>query len=107
MTIELRLFGTLRAYLPAGHPPPGVQLAMPPAAALADALARLALPPAETAFTVSAAALDASIADALERLAIPPDEFALTFVNGLYERDRTRRLSDGATLSVWSHVAGG
>ncbi len=80
MTIELRLFGTLRAYLPAGHPPPGVQLDVPP---------------------------DASIADALAKLAIPPDEVALTVVNGLYERDRDRRLPAGAVLSVWSHVAGG
>ena len=80
MTIELRLFGTLRVYLPAGHPPPGVQLDMPP---------------------------DASIADALAKLAIPPDEVALTVVNGLYERDRARRLPAGAVLSVWSHVAGG
>ncbi len=80
MTIEVRLFGTLREYLPAGSTPPGIRL------------------------DVSA---DACIAEALAELKIPPDQVALTLVNGRYERDARRRLEDGAVVSVWSHVAGG
>ena len=80
MHIEVRLFGTLRDYLPAGSAPPGVRMDVSPGT---------------------------SIADALAKLCIPPDEVALTVVNGIYERDRQRALEDGAILSLWSHVAGG
>jgi len=80
MTIEVRLFGTLRDYLPAGSAPPGVRVDVPAGTPIADVLARLN---------------------------IPPDEVALTVVNGKYERNRQRPLEDGVTLSVWSHVAGG
>lgn len=80
MTIEVRLFGTLRAYLPAGSSPPGVRLDLPPGTPIADVLTKLNIPPAEVALTV---------------------------VNGKYERDRQRPLDDGVVLSVWSHVAGG
>jgi hypothetical protein len=80
MNIEVRLFGTLRDYLPAGTSLPGTRVDMPPGS---------------------------SIADALEKLSVPLTEVALTVVNGRYESDRQRPLEDGAVLSVWSHVAGG
>ena len=80
MNIEVRLFATLRDYLPAGSASPVVRLDVTPGV---------------------------SIADVLARLNIPPDEVALTVVNGRYERDRQQPLADGAVLSLWSHVAGG
>jgi hypothetical protein len=80
MNIEVRLFATLRDYLPAGSASPVVRLDVTPGASIASVLARLAIPPAEVALTV---------------------------VNGRYERDRERPLADGTVLSLWSHVAGG
>jgi sulfur carrier protein ThiS len=80
MNIEVRLFATLRDFLPAGSTSPMVRLDLSPGA---------------------------SIADALAKLGIPADEVALTVVNGKFERDRQQPLSDGIVLSLWSHVAGG
>ena len=80
MGIEVRLFATLREYLPAGSSRTSVRLDLPPGS---------------------------SIADVLDRLGIPPAAAFLILVNGLYESDRTRKLEDGCALSIWPPVAGG
>ena len=80
MTVEVRLFATLRQYLPAGS---------------SRTAARIDLP------------ADGCIADVLSRLGIPPEQAALVLVNGRHESDRHRPLGDGCVLGIWPHVAGG
>ena len=80
MNIEVRLFATLRDYLPADRASPVLWLDV---------------------------AQGASIADVLATLNIPPAEVGLTIVNGSYVGDRAQQLKEGAVLSLWSHVAGG
>lgn len=80
MTIEVRLFATLREHLP---PESG------------RASARVEVP------------MGATLADVLDQLSIPPEKAALILVNGRYEGDRRRPLADGCVLSIWPHVAGG
>ena len=80
MSIEVRLFATLRKCLPAGSSRTSGHLEMPPGS---------------------------SIADLLDRLGIPPAAAFLILVNGLYESDRNRKLEDGCALSIWPPVAGG
>lgn len=80
MNVEVRLFATLRQYLPPGSSRTSARLEVPPGA---------------------------SIDDVLEKLTIKPASAALVLVNGHYERNRQRSLSDGCILSVWPHVAGG
>ena len=80
MNVEVRLFATLRAYLPAGSGRTTTQMDLPDTA---------------------------RVADVLGHLAIPPEQAALVLVNGRYEADQQRQLSDGSILSIWPHVAGG
>ena len=80
MTVEVRLFATLRKFLPAGGGRAAAQVEL---------------------------AEGATVADALAGLAIPAEKVALVLVDGKYEADRARRLGDRAVLSVFPHVAGG
>jgi len=80
MKIEVRLFATLRQYLPPGSGRSAAEVA------LAD---------------------DACIADVIAKLAIPPAQVALVLVNGRYEADHARRLDEGEVLSLFPHIAGG
>jgi molybdopterin converting factor small subunit len=80
LSVEVRLFATLREYLPSGSSRTSTRLELPTGASIADVLARLGIPPAK-AF--------------------------LVLVNGLYEADKDRRLKDGCVLSIWPPVAGG
>lgn len=50
---------------------------------------------------------DATIEEALARLEIPAEKAQAFTVNGSFERDRNRRLSDGDELSVIPPVGGG
>ena len=47
------------------------------------------------------------MADALDKLGIPPQAVHLVLINGLYEADRSRQLTDGCVVSIWPPVAGG
>ena len=80
MNVEVRLFATLRRYLPPGSDRTAAHLD------LSDG---------------------ASIADVLGKLAIPPQAVHLVLINGLYEADRSRQLTDGCVVSIWPPVAGG
>ena len=80
MNVEVRLFATLRAYLPPGSSRTAAPLDLP---------------------------AGSSIADVIDRLGIPHDQAALMLVNGIYEGDQRRQLEDGHVLSIWPHVAGG
>ena len=80
MNVEVRLFATLRRYLPPGS---------------GRTAARLGLSDG------------ASIADVLDELAIPPKAVHLVLINGLYEANRSRQLTDGCVVSIWPPVAGG
>ncbi len=78
--IEVRLFATLRQYLPPGS---------------SRSSARLDVPAGTT------------IAALIAQLGIPPHAAALALVAGVYEADRERQLVDGDVLSVFPSVAGG
>jgi molybdopterin converting factor small subunit len=78
--IEVRLFATLREYLPAGSSRTSARLEMPSGA---------------------------SIGDVLDRLGIPREAAHLVLVNGLHEADLQRVLEGGLVLSIWPPVAGG
>ena len=80
MGIEVRLFATLRTYLPPGSNRTSARLEMP---------------------------AGASIADVLDTLGIPAAAAFLILVDGLYESDRQRKLDEGCVLSIWPPVAGG
>jgi len=80
VNVEVRLFATLRKYLPAGSERTSAQVEVP---------------------------AGASIADALTALGIPVEAVHLLLVNGIYEPDKDRRLEDGCVLSAWPPVAGG
>lgn len=80
MTIEVRLFASLRQYLPSGAGRTSARINMPDGA---------------------------TIADALDKLGIPAGAVHLTLVDGYGETDMNRQLEDGCTLSVFPPVAGG
>ncbi len=80
MTLEVRLFATLRRHLPPGSSRTSAQVEVP---------------------------ADASISEVLETLGIPLATAFLVLVDGHYEADRCRRLDDGCVLSVWPPIAGG
>ncbi|UCG17584.1 MAG: hypothetical protein JSV19_06040 [Phycisphaerales bacterium] len=80
MTIEVRLFATLREYLPASDGRTSAQVDVP---------AR------------------ASVADVLTKLGIPVAMASLILVDGRHESDKRRKLDDGCVLSVWPHIGGG
>jgi molybdopterin converting factor small subunit len=80
MKVEVRLFATLRAYLPPGNDGTKAVLEFPTGARLGDVI---------------------------ERLGIPPQLAQLVMIDGLHETDRDRILLDGATVSIFPPVAGG
>ncbi len=80
MKIEVRLFASLRCYLPAGSDGTKAQLDMPDGTRLREVI---------------------------EQLAIPPQLAQLVMVNGEHVSDRERALTDGAVLSIFPPVAGG
>jgi sulfur-carrier protein len=80
MTIEVRLFATLRKFLPPGSERTRALLDLP---------------------------VGSSIADVLARLAIPEETATLVLVNGRFEADRKRRLEGDLVLSVFPPIAGG
>ena len=80
MKVEVRLFATLREYLPAGGDGATAQIDMPAGSSIADVLTKLGIP--------SAAAF-------------------LVLVDGRHESSKDRKLSDGCVLSIWPPIAGG
>ena len=80
MNIEVRLFATLREYLPTGSERTCARIDMPACA---------------------------SIVDVLTKLGIPEAAAFLVLVNGSYEADRRRKLEDGNVLSIWPPIGGG
>ncbi len=80
MTIELRLFASLRKKLPPGSPRGKCALDLPDGATIGDVLARMAIPQASA---------------------------QMVLVNGEHDRDFARMLRDGDVLSVFPPVAGG
>ncbi len=80
MNIEVRLFATLRSYLPAGGNGRCTRVELPAGAGVEEVCARLGIP--------SGAA-------------------AIVLVDGRYEEDRRRPLPDGCVLSIFPPVAGG
>jgi len=80
MTIELRLFASLRKQLPPGSPRGKCALE------LRDG---------------------STIGDVLQRMGIPHPSAQMILVNGEHDRDFDRVLRDGDVLSVFPPVAGG
>jgi len=80
MTVEVRLFATLRQYLPAGSDRVSATLELPDGA---------------------------SVGDALARLGIPSESAKLVLIDGRFEADRNRRFDEGVVLSVFPPLAGG
>ena len=80
MNVEVRLFATLRRHLPAGGD---------------GRCTRLELP------------AGASVDDACARLRIPSGAAAIILIDGRYEADRRRSLTEGCVLSIFPPVAGG
>jgi sulfur-carrier protein len=80
MNIEVRLFATLRKYLPAGGERTRVIIDLP---------------------------AGTSIAEVFTRLGIPAEAATLVLVNGRFEADRLRRLDAGCVLSIFPPIAGG
>ncbi|UCG16734.1 MAG: MoaD/ThiS family protein, partial [Phycisphaerales bacterium] len=80
LTIEVRLFATLREYLPASDGRTSAQVDVPARASVADVLAKLGIPVAMA---------------------------SLILVDGRHESDKRRKLDDGCVLSVWPHIGGG
>lgn len=80
MNVEVRLFATLRKYLPAGND--GI-------------VGKMDLPSGS------------SIADVLRTLDIPPAMASLMLVDGRYESNKRRKLDEGCVLSIWPPIAGG
>ena len=80
MTIELRLFASLRKHLPPGSPRGKCALELPDRATVGAVLAQMHIPFASA---------------------------HMVLVNGEHDRDFDRRLRDGDVLSVFPPVAGG
>jgi len=80
MTIELRLFASLRKKLPPGSPRGKCQLD------LADG---------------------STIGAVLQRMDIPPASAQMVLVNGDHDRNFERVLRDGDVVSIFPPVAGG
>jgi molybdopterin synthase sulfur carrier subunit len=80
MNVEVRLFATLRGYLPAGSDAACARLEMPQGARLNDVL---------------------------ERLGIPAPLAQLIMVDGLHQPDRQTVLHDGTVVSIFPPIAGG
>lgn len=80
MNIEVRLFATLRDYLPPGGDRTAARVDVP---------------------------ADSSIADVLSKLGIPTAMATLMLVDGRYEVDKDRKLNEGCVLSIWPPIAGG
>jgi len=80
LNIEVRLFASLRRYLPSSASGTSARMDMP---------------------------AGATIADVFEKLGIPAGAAHLTLVNGSQESNTDRQLEDGCTLSVFPPVAGG
>ncbi len=80
MNVEVRLFATLRDYLPPGGDRTGVQIE------ISDG---------------------APIADVIDKLGIPAGLAHLVLLDGRHEPDRRRQLEDGCVLSIWPPIAGG
>ncbi len=80
MTIEVRLFATLRRHLPPGSGRSSARIEVPVGASIAEVVGRLGIPLA-TAF--------------------------LVLVDGRYEGDRGRRLEEGCVISIFPPIAGG
>ena len=80
MKIEVRLFATLRTYLPPGSDGTKAVLELPPGSRLGDVI---------------------------DRLSIPVQLAQLVMIDGLHESNRDRILSDGANVSIFPPVAGG
>ncbi len=80
MTVEVRLFASLRKYLPSGSGRASVNIDIHDGA---------------------------SIVDILTKLGIPTESRLMTLVDGVHERDLDRQLEDGCTLSIFPPIAGG
>jgi molybdopterin synthase sulfur carrier subunit len=79
ITVQVKLFATLRQYRP------GLGMG--------------------EAFPVELTS-GATVSDLIERLSLPDDEIKIVFVNGLF-RDRTHSLADGDKVSIFPPVGGG
>ena len=80
MQVEIRLFASLRSYLPAGSDGTSTALELP---------------------------VGTRVCDVIERLSIPPQLAQLVMIDGIHETNRQRVLNDGATISLFPPVAGG
>jgi molybdopterin converting factor small subunit len=80
MRIEVRLFATLRTYLPPGSDRTKAVLEFPAGTRLGDVI---------------------------DRLSIPPQLAQLVMIDGIHETNRDRILPNGATVSIFPPVAGG
>jgi molybdopterin converting factor small subunit len=80
MNVEVRLFATLRKYLPAGG---------------------------ERTRTIIELPAGSSVAEVFARLGIPGEAATLVLVNGRFEADRLRRLDADCVLSIFPPIAGG
>jgi molybdopterin converting factor small subunit len=80
LRVEVRLFASLRSYLPSGS---------------------------DGARTVVELPDGGQLGDVIERLRIPTQLAQLVMVNGIHESGRDRTLRDGDTLSIFPPVAGG
>ncbi len=80
MNVEVRLFATLRDYLPPSGNRTAIQIE------ISDG---------------------ASIADVINDLGIPAGLAHLVLLDGRHVPDRRRLLRDGCVLSIWPPIAGG
>jgi molybdopterin converting factor small subunit len=80
MKVEVRLFATLRRYLPPG---------------------------ADATCTVLELPEGSRLGEVIDRLNIPSSLAQLVMVNGIHETDRSRVLQEGTVVSVFPPVAGG
>jgi sulfur-carrier protein len=80
MNVEVRLFATLRKYLPSGG---------------------------ERTRTIIELPAGSSVAEVFARLGIPGEAATLVLVNGRFEADRLRPLDADCVLSIFPPIAGG
>ena len=80
MTIEVKLFATLRKYLPPGGNGKSTHLELKP---------------------------DATVTDLLKALKIPAAEAQLILINGRHTRDRDKVLEGDCAVSIFPAMAGG
>jgi molybdopterin converting factor small subunit len=80
LRVEVRLFATLRKYLPPSGDGSSARLEMP---------------------------AGSSVADVVNKLGIPNAMVHLVLVDGRHEPSKGRLLDDGAVLSIWPPIAGG